>query len=223
MLLPRALVDHLAGGEEERLVAPDRAAGREPPLVARELGRVLAGDVRGVEAVVAVEVERAAAEAVGARAGDDVDDAALRAAELGLVAGGDDLELLDRVLRVALERAAVERVVVVGAVVDVGGRRRALAEDREALVAHRVGTLGDAGHQRHQVFGVAGLERQRLDRELLDAGGDLAALDLDQRPGADHVQLLGDRLELELRVDRDRLVDADAAARPRCGWRARRG
>ncbi len=202
------LVDDLAGGEEERAIALDRSSQREPVLVARELRRVLAGHVGGVEAVVAIEVERAPLEGVGSRARDHVDDSALGAPELGLIAGGDDLELLDRVLGVALERAAVERVVVVGAVVDVGGRRRTLAEDGEALVPHRVGTLRDTRHQRHQVLGVARLERQGVDGDFLDPGGDLAALDLDQRPRADHVELLGHRLDLELGVDGHGLVDA---------------
>jgi hypothetical protein len=44
-------------------------------------------------------VEQRCRDLVGARLGDDVDDAAGGAAELGARAGGDDLELLDRVER----------------------------------------------------------------------------------------------------------------------------
>ena len=232
MLRPRCSSTISPAAKKNAAIAPDRPSQREPVLVARELGASWPDDVGGVEAVVAIEVERAPLEGVGSRARDHVDDAALGAPELGLIAGGDDLELLDRVLGVALERAAVERVVVVGAVVDVGGRRRALAEDGEALVTHRVGTLRDTRHQRHQILGVARLERQGIDRDFLDPGGDLAALDLDQRPRADHVELLGDRLDLELGVDGHGLVDAgsqlvdgvdrEAIARERDGVRSGR-
>jgi hypothetical protein len=58
--------------------------------------RLAVGGVRG-EGFEPLEVEERAVELVGARLGDDVDDAPGGAAELGGGAGGDDLKLLDGV------------------------------------------------------------------------------------------------------------------------------
>ena len=150
-----------------RWIGPPRSS---PHWCARAWAHPGSGTFDGVERVVAQEEEGGGAPVVGARARDDVGDAALGAAELGLVAGGDDLELLDRVLGVAHERAAVERVVVVGAVDEEGDRgRRARRRSRPGRGAALgpAGHRGRAGHQRHQVHEVAGVERQRVDRLLV--------------------------------------------------------
>ena len=106
---------------------------------------------------------------VGAALRDGVDDAARAAAELGLVAGRDDLELLNRVLRVGLEHAAVEVVVVLEAVDEKRGVARALAEDGATRVA--IAQVGRArcvltiapGREQDEVEIVAAVERDRLD------------------------------------------------------------
>ena len=94
----------LERAEEKELVFDNRPSARAAPLVAFELRRLRRHvvrrqrrrrrDVRRIEPVVAREPERAAVHLVGARAGDDIGDAALSAAEFGLVAGSDDLEFL---------------------------------------------------------------------------------------------------------------------------------
>ena len=82
----------------------------------------LPSDVFDVSALEALVVEQAAVRLVGPRLRDDVDHAAGGAAELGVRAGGDDLELLHRVERdvdggaLSADLLAEEPVVVVAAV-----------------------------------------------------------------------------------------------------------
>ena len=128
-LIERALLDV---PEIECPIRLERAAdaGAELRLAHRQLGarqRVLC-----VQRIVAHVVVDRAAQGVGAALGHDVDVAAERAAELGLRAGRDDLELLDRVD--AVGDAAQPRRIVVGrqAVDDEVVRQVALAADRDA-------------------------------------------------------------------------------------------
>ena len=184
------LVELLEGAEEEDLVALDRPAERAAPLVALELGRVLVGHVRGVEGVVAREEEGGGLPVVAAGPRHDVGDAALGPAVLRLVAGGDDLELLDGVLGVADEGPAGERVVVVGAVDEEGQRRRALAEDRdlvEVAAGRAAGGRGGAGHELHEVHELAAVQGQGVDGRLRDARGDLGPARVHDRRLRHHV------------------------------------
>jgi hypothetical protein len=71
---------------------------------------------RGVQALVAEELEDRALVFVGARLGHDLDGASPGPAVLGLDTGGDDLELLDGIHRDLLEEPAHGVVGVVPAV-----------------------------------------------------------------------------------------------------------
>ena len=144
-----------------------------------------------VEAVVAEEVVDRAAQLVGAALGDDVDVAAERASELRLRAGGDHLELLDRID--AVGDAAQARRIVVGRqpVDDEVVREVALAADRDGDAGHggrfreqlRAGDVGrrHAGREQRQVEEVAAVHRQRRDFRFEDGRGDLAARRFDHR------------------------------------------
>ena len=123
--------------------------------------------------VLEVDVQRAV-HLVGARLGDDVDEAAVGAAELGVGALGHDHHLLDRVevegegRALAAALLAEERVVEVGAVDRDVVVDALLAVDRE-LVAVRALHDGDAGRELGEVEEVAAVVRQALDRRLVDA------------------------------------------------------
>src|SRR5215471_9307858 len=100
------------GTEEPRFVFADRHAEGSPIVVAGKLGRVLAGNIRRIERVVAEKEEGIPMDFVGATLGDHVHNATRTATELGLVASVNDLKLSDGVLGEGLEYAAMEVVVV---------------------------------------------------------------------------------------------------------------
>ena len=130
----------LEGAKVPGAVLDERPSRRQPRVVAFQLGRILALHVGSVECVVAQEEEGGALELVGTALGDDVDDTPRAAAELGPVAGVEDLELLDGVLGVGLEDPAPEVVVVLEAVDEEGGVARPLTQDAASCVA-----VGDVG------------------------------------------------------------------------------
>ncbi len=207
---PARLVQLLEGAEEERLVLHDGPPHGGAPLVALQLGRVLVLDVGGVEGVVAAVEEGGGKELVGAGAGDDVGHPALGPAVLGLVAGGDDLELLDRVLGVADEGTAVQGIVVVRAVHEEGEPGRALAEDRDLVeVAPLVppGHGGGAGHELDEVDELAPVEGQVFDRLLRDAGRCLRLARVHERELRHHLHRLFDAGRPQREVDAGRLVE----------------
>ena len=80
--------------EEERLVLLQRPADRAP-LFAVEIFEARAVRQVARQLLDPLEVEEAAGQRVRPRLGDDVDDPAGGAAELGGGAGGNDLEFLD--------------------------------------------------------------------------------------------------------------------------------
>ncbi len=118
----QVLKNLLKGDEEEGVVVLDRAADVAAELFAVKVRQRLAVGGVGGQGFQPLEVEKASVKFVGARLGDDVDDAARRAPELGGRARRDDLKLLDGVERdiyggaLASGLLAEEAVVVVAAV-----------------------------------------------------------------------------------------------------------
>ena len=111
-------------------------------------------------------------EAVAARLGDDVDDAAAEAAVFGGDAGGGHRRFLDRVLDVEVVGLAAQ-VLVHGDAVD----QEQVVERHRA--GDRVGAVRPAGmhRRREQQVGVdVAVGRQGGDQVLLEVGGDLRRL-----------------------------------------------
>ena len=213
LLLQRALV----GAEEERPVLDDRAAERAAELLAVQ-AVVDAGreEVVGVHRRIAQVAEAEAAEIVGARAGDGVDDRAGVAPVLGAEGVGLDRELLQGVGIGHRVRAVAVVVVVRPAVHDVVGRIGARAVGRDAARAgigraggHIGAGIGDhAGNQRHQLRGIAAVERQFLDPLLVDDGLQRARHRVHRRADA------ADRHRFGQVADAQRDVEADLFAHP---------
>src|SRR4051794_15411467 len=207
-------------GEEEMLLLHDRPAEAEAVLIEvirtlharRRLDRV--DVVVRVVAAVAQKVERGAVELVRARLGNDVDDAPARAAVLGRVGVGVDLELLHGVLRKlvrraaragAAERLAEEGVVIVRAVNDERIQCAALAGEAdvaEAYVAH------DAGRGQREVDEAPAVGRQVLNRSLANHRGHRGAAGIDQRCRGGDGDAFGHAL-FELEVDGRLRADVD--------------
>ena len=153
-------VGALIGAEEEQLVARNRAAGRAAVLVARQaVVHALAVDdagerIRRVEAAVAVELEQVAREPVGARLGDGVDRRPRVHAVLRGQAGRGDPEFLQRVGEGQRQVGVVLRVVVHGAVEQVGDAEGQAAGDghvdgaAEAAAVRAAGV--DGGAREHE-------------------------------------------------------------------------
>jgi hypothetical protein len=119
-------------------------------------------------------------ELVGARLGDHVDDAAAGAADLGLIAVGVDLELLNGILREAVRIAsgsgaagglAEEYVVAVGSVHQQRVRRAALAAEGE--VAGARGVAHNARREHGEVQKVAAVDREIGNLAAADGGAGL--------------------------------------------------
>src|SRR5262245_47220770 len=84
---------------------------------------------------------------------NDIDDAARGSPELSLVAGGDDLNLFDRVLRDLRRRAAVDQVLVRQPIKQKVRVPSALSEHRHRCVCPRISLSVDCdtSHELHQV------------------------------------------------------------------------
>ncbi len=169
----------VVGAEKPEAVLHDVAAEVEPvveTVVARrerEQVRVLGMLVVGLERVVVVVDEGVAVEVVAAGLRDDVDDAARRAAVLGLVAAGLDLELLDELVVEVLPLRAVLDAVGDHAVDD-----EPVLEAGRPVDDHRVGEIGRVRGLRRDARrdlgdgGVAAPRRQRVDLAIGDAVSD---------------------------------------------------
>ena len=162
------------------LVLHNRAAKRPavlPPAVFLLLAvRVLLGLRLGVHSRVAHQREPAPAHAVRAALGHDIHDAAVAAAVLGLVARGDEVELLNGLEREELQEAA-DGVVVVVAAVDLVVQVAAVAAAnlRRVLRAlRRIGVVAksDAGDGRGQVRELPAVQWQVLDAADIDDAAD---------------------------------------------------
>ena len=124
----------------------------------------------------ALVVEETSVDVVGAGLGDDVDDAAAGAAELGVGTAGHDLEFLDGFERdidgsaLAAGLLAEEAVVVIAAIERDVVEDAALAVDVD-LVA--VGALhdADAGRKREQIFELAAEHGSGLDGLVVEGRG----------------------------------------------------
>ncbi len=179
----RSLVDlrALVGAEEEEAIGDDRAAKRAAELVALQAvvaplagGRIDGAErVRGVELVVAEELEQVGVKEVRARLGRDVDRRAGVEAVLRVLRAGLDAELLQRVGERQRQVEVVVGVVVQRAVEHVGDAERLAAGHRDATPpcmlrlddgpgVHR--GAGETGSGRR----VAAVERQLLDPLVLD-------------------------------------------------------
>jgi hypothetical protein len=193
--------------EQKRPVAAQRPTEGRPGLemAVRCLPFRHVEGVPTAQAVVAQEQKRRAARGIGAGAGDDVDDAARRFAELGREPVRQHLELLHGVLTEDRTHAADRLVVVVEAVHDDVVRARSLAGERQARGAR--GSLLRCpigrGRRRHQREGevVAHVHRQPLELGPLDDAADAGLPGIVQRALGEHVHVERDAGELQ--ADRD--------------------
>ena len=225
----------VVGEEEEGLVADDRAAQRGAELVLPEIGAEAAGPAAGEavgeigrEGVVLAEVVRRAAQPVGARLGDDVEEPAARPAELGVRAVGDDDEVLDRVEVERERRALAAALLAEEGIVEVGAVHRdvvvdaALAADAD-LVA--VGALHDrhVRRERREVEDVAPVVRQSLHGLDAEPGGRLRRRHVDRRLARLHRDV-GElhRLRLEPELHLRRLAEPDQQPPANLGTEAER-
>ena len=208
----RLLPSTLVVGEEEQLVLHDRPANGAAEDLAVEVRFAAAGPVgrprRRRQLVVAPVVEAVAADAVGSRLDDHVDDRPGDVAELGRVVVGLDADLLHRVRARLVGDQVVDGVVHVDAVehevvglfalaVDVGP---AAAGVLQAVERARIGR-GDAGGEERGGRQVAALHRQLLDLIALQRLPDDRVLGLQHRAGGDDLDLFLDAADLELEVD----------------------
>ena len=167
------------------------------------------------QVLVRIEVEQHAAECVGARLRDRVDDAAGRGAELGVELAGQELKLLhrfDRRSRLRAAVAAVERVVVAGAVERVVDVLRALAVDADRVRAEGVGR-DERRHawQRAQVGREVAVDRRDVVQLLRgDDAADLLRRGVDERRFRRDRDRLLDATERQADVNRRSLADLDA-------------
>ena len=213
----------LVAREEEQPVTLDGAAQRAAEVVLFERRLLQPGPLAeervGVELLVAVELEDAAAEGVGAGARGHVDHAAGEAAELGAGAVGLDAELFDRVgTRRQDDDVAVGRVL-----------HRHAVEERRTLIRRAAANLivasgedvlagqtalgaalrDDRRRQRDEIEHVAAVERKLLHRPAANRRGHRRALRLQQRRLAGHGQRFGDTPEREAHLDARRGLDVD--------------
>ena len=222
--------------KEERLVLEDRAAQSATELVLLEVRFGAAGavveKVIGVERVVAVELESAAAHPVGAGLDLQVDDAAERPAELGRIGRSLELELIERVDAredddglqprfVVVD--AVKHVVVVARTLAVGGKRGGGAprETTRSVDVRPRNATQHAGNRAGEVDEVAAVEGQRFDLLAADRRAQLGGGRLDQgRLGGD-ADRFGHRAHFVLDVDAHALIDTDLDVGERDGLEAR--
>ena len=203
----------LPAGEEEQLVAHDRAARIAAELFALQEVPLGQEEVFRVERAVARVAERAAVEVVGARAGDGVDDRAGARTLRGAVVAGLNRELLQRVrererlvlleVRVGVVRAVEteRRLPRLGAV----GREAQRAGNR--LARFLVDFRHDHARDEHaEPRGVAAVQRQLDDPLRVDDFGDRRRGDVDRGGLARDRDGLGQIAKLERDVEREVLV-----------------
>ena len=160
---------------------------------------------------------------VGARLGRDVDDAPHHAPVVGRERVGDDAELLDRLhaqrgigrrdrrhAGIPAHVRAVDQEAVGSATHAVDVQRHAALRRRRALL---LGELDDARLQRREHDVVASVQRQLLDRLLVDDSRERGAADIHERALAGHGDRFGCRAELQNHVEAGLLGDFQHDAR----------
>ena len=210
----RVLPSALVVAEEEQLVLEDRPADRAAERIAREVGLRAARPVRGPrrrrQLVVTQIVEAVAAELIGPRLDDHVDDGAGHVAELRRVVVRLDADLLHRIRARLVEDAVVDALVRVDAVDREVVALDALAVDRRpAAAAHGVELVGirggHPGHVQRRRRQVAPLRRQALDLLPFHDLADDRVLGLQHRAHRHDVDPFLDAADLHLEVDARRL------------------
>ena len=201
---------HVAGliliaGEEEDAVAQNRTAAVEAHLLFFEGFDPVGDEVLGVaEVAVAQKPETRGAKLVRARFGHGVDHHARGTPVLGVVAVGDDLELLDVLLAVALVRSTAALAADIDTVHLIS---RHVAAGESGANGSRI--AAGAGHERHQIQPVASVERQVLDLRRADAAGEIGLLRLDERRFPGHRDGFLQRRDLHREAERRRLADLE--------------
>ena len=196
---PEALVQPFVGGEEERLVADHRPAGREAELIALERRLLHVEEVPRVERVVAVELERRSVQRVGARLSGGIDHAARVVAVLRAEAVGQHLELANGLDAEDVARRApglaelivqvrpVEREQIRGVARAVHAQLRAEAGGRSLAAGLR---QLHAGRERRELHVAPAVERQPLDLLLGNEAAGRRRFQIDGRRFADDGDLI---------------------------------
>ena len=178
-------------------------------LIAAQFGFAGVEEVARVEHVVANVLEDRAVEAVAAGFQRHGDDAAGEPAVFGGIAGGLQLEFLERFERRPGLRAGVARILIVeaidGHVAGVGARA---VDDVGRAFAAFLGGL-HAGHHEGEIVEVAAVERHLGN---LAGRDDVAAgrgFGIEQRDGRLHFDALADGAHLEHHVEARGLIDGE--------------
>ena len=212
----------VVGEEEERPVAREGAAQGGADLVPPEI-RFPASSFCGVlrrDLVPLAEVVARAGEVVGPRLGDDADEAARRAAELGGGSLVHDDQLADGVL-VERERGTLsaalfpeEGVVEVGAVHDEVVEDAALSVDVQFVAVRPLGD-GRPGREQRQVHEVAAVARHRIHHLFPEPLGarEVRGFDRGRQLAEDRDRFRGHDAEVQVEVEhlphpQDRPLDA---------------
>jgi hypothetical protein len=188
----------LIGPEEEKPVLYDRTAECAAELIALQpvvdplaVRPDLRERVGRIEAVIAEELKRIAAEAIAARLGDGAHRRARVHPVLGVEPARCDAEFLKRVGEGERQIEVVLRVVVHGAIEEVRHAVRESAAHRDPQAARhgpvwRRRRLHSRSRNDDELRRVAAVERQREDLLVPDHFADAGALDVDERRGALH-------------------------------------
>ena len=159
----------IEAGEEENLVALERAADGASDLLLAVVRLEGEESVGGAERTVAEVVERGAVQVIGAGFGDDVDDGAAGASLLGAVGIGGDAELLHdfggELVGSAIASASLgeEGVVVVAAIDQEAVLESANAAEGKIAIgggSQAARILGDAGGEQREVGEAAAVQRE---------------------------------------------------------------
>ena len=212
------IVDERPSGGHGELLSIERGLLTEPPIV---------GGRQTLPGAITQEERGRAAQLIAARLGHDVDRRRRGSSGFRREAVGGDLELLHRLLRDVLKRAADDVVVVVRAVhhhvaaspeLTRGGDR-----DRVRLGRIEVRRGGVSGHEQGQLEEVASVERQRLDELRGDHGVDdrTARVDRDNADRTANNDRLAHPLEGQLNDKRRGLAYFDEHALSPCLSEAR--
>ena len=225
-----ALAGSFVAQEEERLPLHERAPEGAPELVPVELLLLPHEEVRGVEPVVAQELEEATVELAAAGLGGDVQHAS-RLAELGGVGALLDLELLEGVDG-GLDVGAA--LMVVGDVHPVDLERELAAPhaadggavDEVRADRHHAGSPRQAGgprSQARQLVEAATVEGQVDDLGVRHVVAEGARFGVEEGSGGGHLRGLRHRSDGELHVHADGLPDRDPHRVDHGGLEARQG